>query len=134
MSLVLDTSAALAFLNRSDPNHGPVKSILVSEPGQLIIPVGILAEIFYLIELRLGQQVFQLFCDDLVQGNFSLDCGTADLPAIKQLAERYSNLPLGFADAAVICCALRTTQRIVSLDRRDFQIVQRELGFALLPQ
>jgi len=51
LSLVLDTSAALAFLNRSEPNHGPVKSTLVSEPGQLIIPVGILAEIFYLIKL-----------------------------------------------------------------------------------
>ena len=133
MSVVLDTSALLALLNRSDPNHEPVKDILVTEPGHLIIPVGILSEICYLIELRLGHQVFALFFDDLIQENFSLDCGTQDLTDIKRLAERYANLPLGYSDAAVVCCAVRTTQRIVSLDRRDFQVVQRELGFALLP-
>jgi predicted nucleic acid-binding protein len=99
----------------------------------LIIPVGIISEICYLIELRLGHQVFALFFDDLIKENFSLDCGTKDLTDIKRLAERYDNLPLGYSDAAVVCCAVRTTQRIVSLDRRDFQVVQRELGLALLP-
>lgn len=133
MSLVIDTSAVLAFLNRADPNHGVVADILMREPGAVILPVGILSEIFYLIELRLGSKVFALFCDDLVGGNFTLDCGVNDLWEIKTLAGRYDNLPLGFSDAAVICCAMRTARRILSLDRRDFEVVQRELRFELLP-
>jgi uncharacterized protein len=102
LSLVLDTSAVLAFLNRSDPNHSVVSEIIVGEVGRLIIPVGILSEIGYLVEARLGSHVLDLFFDDIIKANFSLDCGLDDLVNVQQLVKRYSNLPLGYADAAVI--------------------------------
>jgi predicted nucleic acid-binding protein len=133
LSLVLDTSAVLAFLNRSDLGHLAVSEVILQEAGKLIIPVGILSEISYLVDARLGNRVFGLFFDDVVQENFSLDCGLDDLIDVQQLVKRYNDLPLGYADAVVISCAIRTTKRIVSLDRRHFAVVQRELGFELLP-
>jgi uncharacterized protein len=132
LSLVLDTSAVLALLNRSEPHHVAVKGVLLAAPGDLIIPTGILAEIGYLVENRLSHAVFDLFLEDILDGNFTLDCGNNDITRIRHLSARYSNLPLGYADAAVIACAERLTTGIVSLDKRHFEVVQRELGFELL--
>jgi uncharacterized protein len=133
LSLILDTSAVLAFLNRSDLNHAAVRDVILKETGKLIIPVGILSEIGYLVETRLGAHVFDLFLEDITKSNFVLECGLDDIANIRQLIMRYTDLPLGYADAAVITCAARMTKRIVSLDKRDFEVVQRELGFELLP-
>jgi hypothetical protein len=130
--LVLDTSAVLAFLNRSDPNHKAIAKIVMESDG-LLIPVGILAEIAYLVEHRLGSRTLDLFFEDILKANFGLDCGLDDLAEIRQLVKRYDNLPLGYADAAVMTCARRTASGVLSLDRRDFEIVRRELGFVLLP-
>jgi predicted nucleic acid-binding protein len=59
-------------------------------------------------------------------------CGEGDFPRIRQLVARYSNLPLGFADAAVIACAERHGGNVLALDR-DFAIVAREGAISLIP-
>ena len=97
------------------------------------MPVGILAEIAYLVETRLGNKVFDAFLRDIEARHFSLDCGLESVGDVRRLAERYADLPLGYADATVITCALKYGGRVVSLDRRDFEVVQRELDFTLLP-
>ena len=102
MSLILDTSGVLAFVNRHDPDHEAVKSVILEEPGALIVPMGIMAEIGYMLEQRLGLRALEAFLNDLATGQFRLDCGLEDLPRVQALANRYSSLPLGFADAVVI--------------------------------
>ena len=51
---------------------------------------------------------------------------------IRALVMRYADLPLGFADAAVVACAERSGGRILTLDR-DFTIVSREVPLTILP-
>ena len=133
MSLVLDTSAVLAFLNRADAGHVRVRGALLKEREPLVIPVGIMAEIGYLVETRLGQHVLALFLQDIAQGNFALDCGLEDTLRVQALVERYADMSLGYADAVVTACAERSGLRIISLDRRHLDIVNREIGFELLP-
>ena len=133
MSLVLDTSAVLAFLNRADAGHARVRSVLLEEREPLVVPVGIMAEIGYLVETRLGQRVLSLFLQDVAKGNFALDCGLEDISRIRELVERYADMSLGYADAVVIACAERSGLRIASLDRRHLNVVNREIHFELLP-
>lgn len=73
--ITLDTSGALALLNRRDPDHEPVKSALSSDPGPYIVPMGIMAEISYLVETRLGSSVMDAFLGDLESGAFSFESG-----------------------------------------------------------
>ena len=54
-----------------------------------------------------------------------------DFPRIKELVVRYADLPLGFADAAVIACAERTRAEVLTFDRRDFEVVGREGTFRI---
>jgi hypothetical protein len=64
-----------------------------------------MAVVTYMIEVRLGTEVLDAFLADLEAGAFSLDCREGALPRVRFLATRYQDLPLGYADAAVIACA-----------------------------
>jgi predicted nucleic acid-binding protein len=131
--IALDTSALFALLNRRDPDHERVRAALLLDSGPFVVPAGILAEIAYLVEQRLGQRVLELFLADLETGAYDLDCGADDLPRVRELIQRYADLPLGFSDAAVIACGERLGGRVLTLDLRDFGVVAREGKMRILP-
>jgi predicted nucleic acid-binding protein len=70
--------------------------------------------------------VLGAFLDDLSTQAYLLDCGEDDFPRITALMTRYADLPLGFADSAMIACAERSGRRVLTLDRRDFSVVAGE--------
>jgi predicted nucleic acid-binding protein len=131
--ITLDTSALYALLDLRDRDHGRVLEALQSDPGPYVVPAGILAEIAYLVESRLGAGAMDAVLADLESGAYSLDCGDDDLARIRSLALRYEGLPLGYADSAVIACAERNGGRVLTLDRRDFGVVAREGTIEIMP-
>jgi predicted nucleic acid-binding protein len=86
-----------------------------------------------MVEERLGIRVLDAFLSDLESGGFSLHCGEEDFPRIRELVQRYRDLPLGFADASVIACAERHGGRALTVDERDFGVVAREGKIKLVP-
>jgi predicted nucleic acid-binding protein len=129
--ITLDTSALFALVDRRDPDHARVVGVLDADPGPYVVPAGILAELAFLVESRLGAATMDAVLADLESGAYSLDCGEDDLPRIRALASRYESLPLGFTDAAVVACAERNGGRVLTLDERDFGVVAREGTIAL---
>jgi predicted nucleic acid-binding protein len=119
--ITLDTSGLYALLNRKDSAHVRAKKVLQADRGPYVVPAGILAEICYLVEQRLGLRVLTALLRDLTTG-FAVDCGDNDFDRIRALVERFADLPLGFADACVIACAERNGGRVLSFDR-DIAIV-----------
>jgi uncharacterized protein len=128
-----DTSGAFAIVNRHDAAHRSVARVLERESDPLLLPIGVLAEIAYLIDVRLAKRALDLFLDDIEAGAFTLDHGDGDMPRIRELVKRYAGLPLGFADASVIACAERSGGRALTLDRRDFGVVGREGTITIEP-
>ena len=63
--ITLDTSDLLALLNRRDPDHRRARVALLDDPGPFVVPAGILAEVAYMVEQRLGIAVLELFLADL---------------------------------------------------------------------
>ena len=124
--ITLDTSAIYSHLNRSDSHHLEAKALIENERGPLIIPFPILPELTYLIETRQGQAALDQFLRDVDRGVYLLDCGDRDIPRIRALAARYVDLPLGFADSAVVACAERRGGRVFTYDHRHFPAVARE--------
>lgn len=131
--ITLDTSAVYALLNRRDPDHRRIVESFRASQGPYLLPAGILAEIAYLLESRLGQAALDTFLDDLITGAFSLECDQEDLPRIRDLVRRYADLPLGLADASVVACGERTGGLVLSLDERHFRVVEREGKIRVLP-
>jgi uncharacterized protein len=131
--ITLDTSAIVALIDRRDRDHALVTEALRAQRPPFLVPAAVLGEVGYFIETRLGQRVLASFLDDLREGSFSLDCGQEDLGRVRDLADRYADLPLGLVDAAVIACAERNGGRTLTLDQRDFGIVARDVPLELWP-
>jgi uncharacterized protein len=131
--IVLDTSGLLALADRRDPQHQQVIDAFDADGGPHVVPAAVLGEIGYMIERDLGASAASAFMFDLAEGVLELDCGEDDLLRAAQLALRYEDLPLGLVDALVIACAERRGGRVLTLDRRDFEIVRREVQLEVLP-
>jgi uncharacterized protein len=131
--ITLDTSALLALFNRADPHHQAAAAVLESDSGPYFVPAGILAEVAYMLEVRHGTERLDSFLGDLESGAFALHCGERDLARIRALVRRYKDLPLGFADAAVIACAEGSGGLVLTFDRRDFDVIAREGTVSVQP-
>lgn len=97
--------------------------MFLEDAGPYLVPAGVLGEVTYLIEHRLGSKALDVFLEDLVTRAYALDCGAEDFPRVRELVRRHEDLPLGFVDACVIACAERNGGRVLTLDARDFRVV-----------
>ena len=131
---LLDTNAALAILNRRDPNHEAMKAFF----GQpILVPTTILPEVDYLATKYIGSHAARAFLAGLVAGEMTvLTFEASDSERCLAVMNRYPDVPLGFVDASIITLAERhRIQRILTFDRRHFSLV-RPLNmnhFELLP-
>lgn len=130
--ITLDTSGLFALLNRKDTDHERVKRAFAEDGGPYLIPSGIMAEIAYLLERRAPMALDTLLAD-IEDRAFGLDCGEQDIVRIRELIRRYDDLPLGYADAAVIACAQRHGGRVLTLDHRHFGVAAREGDLQVVP-
>lgn len=131
--VVIDTSALIAATDRTDPNHTRATIFFQAEPGPIIIPTGILAEISYFLESRFGAQALDHLLVGIENGDFLLECGDSDISRVLELTRRYHDQPLGYSDAAVIACAERNGGRVATFDLRHFAAVAREGTIQIVP-
>jgi uncharacterized protein len=132
--LTLDTSALYALVFQKDIHHPSMTAAREADSGPYFVPAGILAEVGYMLQARSRHGVIEAFLEDLASGAYTLDCGERDLLRIRDLLVRYEDLNLGLADASVIACAERHTGKVLTSDRRHFDVVARgEEGIVVLP-
>lgn len=137
MALVADSGALYALYDARDRHHRAVIRVVERERGPILIPVAILAEIDYLLRVRLGSRAVLKFLDGIATGGLMLEqFQPPDLKRTRTLLETYADLDLGLADATVIATAERLRlRRILTVDERDFRAVRAIDGspFTLLP-
>ncbi len=131
--IVLDTSGVIALLDRSDVNHTGALTVVQRERQPLVVPVGIMAEIAFVLQARTGDRAVLAFLDAIINGTTQWSCGEDDLPRVRDLMIRYADLPLGYADATVIACAERTDSQVLTFDLRHFGVVAREGRLTVVP-
>ena len=131
--ITFDTSGLYALLVEADIHHSRAVAALADATGPLVIPAAILCELTYLMERASGIRYAQALLSDIEDGAFRLDCGDVDLGRIRELVGRYADLPLGFADAAVIACAERRGGSVLTFDLRHFGVVAREGTIRIVP-
>lgn len=132
--ITLDTSGLIAYMGTKDRYHDACIAVMDSDGGPFIIPPAVLSEMLFMIERDFSQEVEQAFLDDLREGAYTLEWESRDIERIQQLTRRYGDLPLGFADAAVVACAERNGGRVLTTDWRHFPVVARgEKTITVLP-
>lgn len=137
MTLLIDTAPLVALADQHDPMRSAVRSVLTEEPGALVLPAAVAAEVDYLLGKRIGRSARLAFLDDLAAQRFRVEClRPEELGEVRRLEERYPQLDLGLADCSLVVLAARfKTHRLLSFDHRDFDAVRPLQGgaFELLP-
>jgi hypothetical protein len=124
--LTLDTSGVIAAADRRDRHHDAVTAAM-ADGSSMLIPASILAETTYMLRRRLGALGERAFLEGLIDGEPLVDHEDRLLRVVALIA-KYADLDLSFADAAVVACAERHGGTILTLDRRDFDVVARGEG------
>ncbi len=133
-AVLIDTGPLVALLKRDDDRHGEIVRTFkgIRDPFVSVWPV--IVEAMHLLSAWPVQKaLWDILETGLVQ---LLPLGEADVPSMKSLMEKYRDLPMDVADAALVHVADREgLRRVLTLDRRDFSVyrLSRKGRFTLLP-
>jgi len=134
-SILTDTGALLALLDRHDRWHQPCADIFRRLPLPLLTSEAVFTELFHLLERN--RQETNIAWKFLRAGNASLlPIGDADLPEIHSLMSRYADRPMDFADATLVHLARRESLTTVfTVDHEDFETyrIDGRRRFRVLP-
>lgn len=130
----MDAGPLVALILADDQHHDRCKAVLRSlrEPMATVWPA--FTEAMYLLNFSCRAQ--DALWEMLERAVLLLPLDSADVPRMRQLMEKYKDLPMDLADAALVRVAEREkVRRIFTLDRRDFQVYRpSKLGrFSVLP-
>jgi len=111
--------------------------VLRDEPGDLVIPAPVTAEVDYMLGRRLGRSARLAFLDDLARARFTVaNLEPDEYGVVADLERRYDDQDVGLADLAVVVVAKRFgTRRLLTFDERHFRVLRPLDGghFVLLP-
>lgn len=126
VSILADTSGIIALLDRSDRHHAGAVSIAQTET--LWVPSTVIPEVDYMVTKYLGERAATAFLDDLTEGLFHyVVVELGDIQQALSVMKKYRDVPLGIVDASLVALAERyQIQKILTLDRRHFSLIQPE--------
>ena len=132
--VLVDASALIALLDRDDAAHERCVEALKKIRDPLVTVWPALTEAMHLLAdtPRGPDALCDMVSDDALK---LISLEAPDLARMKQLMEKYRDLPMDFADAALVCAAERERlTRIVTFDRH-FEIYRlpRRSRFTVLP-
>lgn len=141
MIVVADTSALLAAFDATEAEHARARQVMSSE--LLVISPFVLTVLDHLIRRSYGftaaLEAVESLTDRIADGDYRLaSVSNDDLVAAAEVRSSYAGLELDLTDAVgVVLADHYRTNRIFTLDRRDFRTVKPLTSgydhFTLLP-
>lgn len=128
-----DTGALIALLDFNDPWHQRCREAYTRLRLPLATSVGVLTELFHLIDSREVDAAWGLFRSGAVK---VLPISNEDLPGLEALMYRYSDRPMDFADATLVHLARRENLATVfTIDHGDFETyrIEGKRSFQIVP-
>lgn len=135
MSVLLDTGIVYAYYDRSDRWHARARTLVEREQRGLVLPAAIIPEVDWLLGQRLGARSRLTFYDGIAEGYYLvIDLPRGSYARVAELNRRFSDLDLGFVDAAIVALAQSLgLARVATTDRRHFEPLAAALSLELLP-
>ena len=135
-SLLLDTGAFVALLDKSENNHQKCVGFFKSFRGKILTTEPVLTETIYLLgpSVKAQKAVIKFI---LKGGAILVPQSTDSLSKASALMEKYRDVPMDFADATLVYLAEQTgISEIFTLDIRGFSAYrfQGKKAFKILPE
>ncbi len=123
-AVLIDTGPLVAFLNRSDRQHGWTVKALEELQAPFLTCEAVLSEACFLLQKARGgaEAVMELIARELIRVPFHFD---SEAPAIRRLLARYADVPMSFADACLVRMAEQFPPALLLTLDRDFKFYRR---------
>ena len=136
MNAILDTGPWVALIDRSESRHLDCVRWLKGFRECLYSTEAVLTEVMYLLNFSTNAQLAAL--DFIVQSIVEIvPTDIESTQKAKKLIAKYSDLPMDYADATLVCLASETGIRnIVTFDQKDFSVyrLQKTKPFIIHPE
>ena len=134
MNAILDTGPWVALIDRSESKHGICVQWLKNYSGKLYSTEAILTEVLYLLNFSVKAQTAAI--DFVLKSVVEIIPSSVEsLKKAKNLIKKYSDLPMDYADATIVCLAMDTEiHDIITFDQKDFNIYRvKKRPFVISP-
>lgn len=119
--ILVDSGPLVALLHEDDDKHEICKRAFQRMEETLATVWPVLTEAMHL--LRFSSMAQRALCEMIEAGVVSiLSLDEADIPRMKELMRKYRDLPMDFADAALVRVSEREKLRAIFTLDRDFRI------------
>ena len=137
MVIVLDTSGLLAAIDSSQRFHEAAKETLGRAVGLLILSPFVLAELDYLLAMRVGREAELALLQEVARETYRLAAfSIGDVAEARRIMVQHADLRISLADASNVVLADRhDTLDVLTLDERHFRTLRGPGGrpFRVLP-
>ena len=134
MNAILDTGPWVALIDRSESKHSICVQWLKNYSGRLYSTEAVLTEVLYLLNFSVKAQsaAIDFVLKSVVE---IIPSSVESLKKAKNLIKKYSELPMDYADATLVCLAMDTGIRdIITFDEKDFNIYRvKKQPFVIAP-
>ncbi len=122
MNALLDTGPWVALIDKSEASHNTCVEWFRDYRGRLFSTEAVLTEVLYLLDFSIEAQSAAI--DFIIESVAEIVPSSIEtIRKCKELMQKYSDLPMDYADATLVCLASDLgVMDIVTLDRRDFRI------------
>jgi uncharacterized protein len=125
MRVVLaDSGLFIGLFSPKDRHHDRCRQFVASFQGRLFTTWQVLTEATALLS-RPGGRRLLAWLDDAVGANrVVIECSEAgELGRMRELTDKYGNLPMDFADVSIYLLAVRLGENhVATVDERDFEV------------
>jgi len=137
VTVIADTGALYALVDKSDAWHARVLAWWTDHGASVVVPTSVLPELCYLLQTRIGSAAEHAFVRAVADGEFVLeDLEMDDVARAAAVMAQYADWPLGFVDSTIVATAERLwTRELLTTDRRHFGALRPKHtpAFVLLP-
>ena len=134
-AVLVDAGALIALLDRDDAKHDRAVEALKEIRDPLVTVWPALTEAMHLLaDTHLGPETL---CDMVFDQAVTMaDLSAPDMARVKALMQKYRDVPMDFADAALVCVAEREQLTTMLTFDRHFTVYRlpRRVAFTVLPK
>ena len=120
-SILIDAGPLIALFDSSEKHHRGIRTFLKEHPYRYVSTVAVFTEVSHMLDFSAAAQR-DFYNWVMYKGVIIGDVNQNDMLRLVELTEKYSDIPMDFADATLVITAEKTGIReIISLDS-DFDI------------
>jgi len=134
VNAILDTGPWVALIDRSESKHAICVQWLKNYSGKLYSTEAVLTEVLYLLNFSIKAQTAAI--DFVLKAVVEIIPSSFEsLQKAKNLIKKYSDLPMDYADATIVCLAMDIgIHNIITFDKKDFNIYRyKKKPFVIIP-